>query len=192
MVDMESVLDDIIRENSLEELTVFSKTAKTFFVESLKQLIQNKFEVLKFKGQNLNSSPYDEFDTKLLVVVSNTNELEKYLFRKEILPLIDKRLQKLSLSFDDKTLVYDVRSTIDQVMEIAKDLFKEDVPRLTETEFSDIYKATCFTQDMDDIKVDKTLYEEFRHRKQFYITKYKYLMPTILAEVQKELSELKF
>jgi hypothetical protein len=105
---------------------------------------------------------------------------------------IEKNLQRLDISLtEEETLVVEAKTSIEEIMTLAKNVLKPENQQLTEKEFSDIYKSMCIYQDTEIIKnkFGETLYEEFSKNRRNYILKYKDSIGKILTEVQKELSD---
>jgi hypothetical protein len=96
----------------------------------------------------------------------------------------------ITLTRED-VLVVEAKTTIEDVMNMSKNLIRPIVPQLTEKQFEEIYKAVCFTQDPERLKIKygEDMYQEFFRNRQKYISDNRHLIGKILTEVQKELSQ---
>lgn len=196
---MEHFINNVIQNFSLKTYVGNETSNYKINVEGFKteDFIRIKRNLVKYKSLQISSIPYSEFVSKLLVVLVNTNEFEKYLLKKNFTSLFTKALTKIDLSLapilklsSQKIDIPKVKSFIDDLTNSANNVFQPEADPLTETEFKLIFKTTCMSQNIDFIKsqVTEERYDEFSHKKLMYITKYKYLIPDIMTEVQKDLS----
>ena len=185
---MEAFVDRVIHSRALGKFVGDEENGLVFPVTSIKYILKHKKELMKRKNTVFMSEPYSPLLTKILVVLSNTNEFEIFIIKKRLCTSLSKNIEKLSVY--EKPLVSAAKSTINEVMSMANNLLKPEPSILTEKEFAEIFKATCLTQNSDKIKeqVGKDQYEEFQSRKHFYMKRYKTTVGEKVTEVQKQLS----
>ena len=151
--------------------------AELVICNKLRELTKIK-DKLKKKEVNVWSDIPNILDAA--VIFQNSNLFEQYIYKMAI----------RKKNNDIEPTLREIQDVIDDVMELSKELFKEDY-RISEDEFKKLHLAMLeYNSDIDAIKqiVGDKVYEAYFRDQHNYIYKYINTFPEIHREFQKKLS----
>lgn len=184
---LEDFLDSIISSNKLTHLvnhgTVDSKTPIFHNIHGIWDVLAMKTEAEKYKGRSLKIEPFDLLLSKALLVVANSDQLERYLLYTCVMDNID--ISNLSFYRKSLNIIQEVMEFTNRLVEPQRDLTEEEYVMVVTTEM-------LHTQDRDTIinTVGESVYLDYERKKNLYARMYKNRIGDIMDTIQKQLSAL--